>query len=385
MRKELTMQNFDAIVLGVGGVGSAALYHLARQGARVLGIEQFGLAHDRGSSHGQTRLIRQTYFEHPDYVPLVQRAFDGWQALEQQTGAVLYRQVGLIQIGSPAGEVIQGVRASAAQHNLPIENLSAQQAMQRFPGLAIANDWEAVYETRAGYLFVERCIEIHVSAAQQLGATLMLNENVRTWNVSNGTVHVETNCGAYEAKRLVIAAGAWSVPLLAELGIRLEVRRKPLYWYRTDTDDYRAERGFPGFLFDLPEGCFYGFPQIDEQGLKVAEHSGGRVITDPATVDRELDEADEARVSSFVRRYLPGVSSQRTQHATCMYTMSPDGHFILDRHPQHPEVAFVAGLSGHGFKFAGVLGEELARLALDGKVDPRARFLAAERESLRLV
>jgi len=376
------METFDAIVLGVGGVGSAALYHLARSGASVLGIEQFGLAHDRGSSHGQTRLIRQTYFEHPDYVPLVQRAFDGWRALEQATGADLYREVGLIQIGPPTGEVIRGVRRSAAEHNLPIENLTAQEAMQRFPGLKIPADYESVYEARAGYLFVERCVEAHVAAAQQLGAAVHLNESVRNWRVANGTVRVETDRGEYAAKHLVIAAGAWSVPLLAGLGVRLELRRKPLYWYQTNTDDYRAERGFPGFLFDLAEGCFYGFPQIDQQGLKVAEHSGGRVITDPATVDRQLDAADEARVASFVQRHLPAVSSTRTQHAVCMYTMSPDGHFILDRHPQHSEVAFVAGLSGHGFKFAGILGEELARLALDGKVDPRARFLSLKRESL---
>lgn len=377
------MQTFDVIVLGVGGVGSAALYHLARRGARVLGIEQFALAHDRGSSHGQTRLIRQTYFEHPDYVPLVQRAFDGWTLLEQATGAELYRQVGLIQIGPPEGEVIRGVRASAAEHALPIENLAAADAMRRFPGVRIADDCEAVYETRAGYLFVERCVEAHVAAAQQLGAELHFNENVRGWKVSAGTVVVETDRGQYAAERLVIAAGAWSVPLLEEIGIALELRRKPLYWYQTLADDYRAERGFPGFLFDLAEGCFYGFPQIDAAGLKVAEHSGGRVIADPTNVDRELDPADEARVARFVEQHLPRVSSVRTRHAVCMYTMSRDGHFILDQHPEHPEVAFVAGLSGHGFKFAGVLGEELARLALDGKVDPRARFLAADRKSLR--
>ncbi len=377
------MQTFDVIVLGVGGVGSAALYHLAKRGASVLGIEQFGLAHDRGSSHGQTRLIRQTYFEHPDYVPLVQRAFDGWTALEQLSGAELYRQVGLIQIGPSTGEVIRGVRASAAEHHLPIENLSAQEAMQRFPGLNVSEDWEAVYENRAGYLFVERCVEAHVAAAKACGATLHLDESVCDWSVTSGTVRVETDRGEYQAKRLVIAAGAWSVPLLAELGVRLELRRKPLYWYQTRTDDYCADRGFPGFLFDLAEGCFYGFPQIDEQGLKVAEHSGGRVITDPATIDRELDSADEARVAGFVQRYLPAATTERTHHAVCMYTMSPDGHFILDLHPQHPEVAFVVGLSGHGFKFAGILGEELARVALDGKVDPRARFLSLQRESLR--
>ncbi len=379
------MQTFDVIVLGLGGVGSAALYHLARRGARVLGIEQFGLAHDRGSSHGQTRLIRQTYFEHPDYVPLVQRAFAGWRALEQVTNADLYQEVGLIQIGPPQGEVIRGVRASAAEHHLPVDNLLAAEAMRRFPGLLVPDDCAAVYETRAGYLFVERCVEAHVSAAQRFGANLLFDEAVRTWHAANGSVYLETSRNVYEAKRLVIAAGAWSVPLLAGLGIKLQLRRKSLYWYRPRTDDYRAERGFPGFLFDLPDGCFYGFPQIDEQGLKVAEHSGGQILTDPDNVDRQLDATDEARAVAFIQRHLPGVTAERMRHAVCMYTMSPDEHFILDRHPEFPEVAFAAGLSGHGFKFAGVLGEELARLALDGTRAPEAKFLAADRESLRRV
>jgi sarcosine oxidase len=379
------MEHYDAIVLGVGGVGSAALDHLSRRGLRVLGIEQFELAHDRGSSHGQTRLIRQSYFEHPDYVPLVQRAFAGWNELESISGETLYHEVGLVQIGRPDGVVIRGVRASAALHQLPIENLSAREAEARFPGLRVGDDCEAVYETRAGYLLVERCVAAHTLAAMRRDATLHTGETVRSWTAKGGSVEVETDRGKYAADRLVITAGAWAGTLLTDLGIPLEVRRKPLYWFRTSSDVYRADGGFPGFLFDLPGGCFYGFPQIDEASLKVAEHSGGRVVSDPLTVDRQIDTVDQGRVADFVKHHLTSASTECVQHVVCMYTMSPDEHLILDRHPRFPQVSFAAGLSGHGFKFAGVLGEELARLACEGVVDPRAKFLSAKRESLRRV
>jgi sarcosine oxidase len=384
------MEHYDAIVLGVGGVGSATLDHLARRGIRALGIEQFELAHDRGSSHGQTRLIRQSYFEHPDYVPLVQRAFSGWRELAEIAGEPLYHEVGLVQIGRPDGEVLRGVRASAQAHQLPIENLSASEAEARFPGLRVPRDCEAVFETRAGYLLVERCVLAHARAAVQRGATLRTGETVRSWRAANqGTagqgVIVETDRGQYAADRLVITAGPWASVLLADLNIPLEVRRKPLYWFRTRSDVYRADCGFPGFLYDLPGGCFYGFPQIDDSSIKVAEHSGGCVVSDPLTVDRGIDTDDQNRVAGFVENFLTDATTECVNHVACMYTMSPDEHFILDRHPRYPQVAFAAGLSGHGFKFAGVLGEELARLVCEGTVDPRAKFLAANRESLRRV
>lgn len=375
------MEHYDAIVLGVGGVGSATLYHLARRGQKVLGLEQFPIAHDRGSSHGQTRLIRQSYFEHPDYVPLVQRAFDLWRALEAETGRSLYREVGLVQIGPPNGEVLHGVRTSARLHNLPIENLSAREATLRFRGLAVPDDWEAVFETRAGYLLVEECVRAHVAAAVRRGAEVHAEQVVRGWKPDGDGVRVETDRASYRAGRLIVTAGAWAQQILAGLGVQLEVLRKELFWFRTRSDAYRVESGFPGFLYDLPGGCFYGFPQIDDAGIKVAEHSGGRPVPDPANVDRELDQEDLARLAGFVGSYLPDATAECLSHAVCMYTMSPDGHFLLDRHPEYPQVAFAAGLSGHGFKFAGVLGEELARLTIEGQVDPRAEFLGLGRFS----
>ena len=376
------MQHFDVIVLGLGGVGSAALFHLAGRGAHALGIEQFAIAHDRGSSHGQTRMIRQAYFEHPDYVPLVQRAFDLWRELESEAGKTLYHEVGLVEVGHAGGEVIRGVRASARRHALPIENLSAAEVQRRFPGLRVPDDCEAVFESRAGYLLVERCVAAHARLAERRGATIHAGETVRAWRAEGTGVVVETDRDAYAADRLIVAAGAWSAELLADLGVPFEVRRKPLYWFRTTSDVYRADHGGPAFFYELPQGCYYSLPQIDDVGLKVAEHTGGRVVTDPRHVNRDVDADDLARVAAFVEAYLPDATTDCVDHAVCMYTMTPDEHFVVDFHPGCPQVAFAAGLSGHGFKFTCVLGESLADMALCGTAHRALRFLAVDRETL---
>lgn len=376
------MDRYDAIVLGTGGVGSAALMHLARRGARALGIDRFAPGHDRGSSHGQTRLIRQAYFEHPHYVPLLLRAFDLWRELESACGETLYREVGLIEIGPPAGEVLQGVRASARAHGLPIEDLSADEAMRRFRGFRVPEDCEAVFEQRAGYLLVERAVVAHAEQAVRLGAKLQTGETIRSWRPDGSGFTVETDAARYAADSLIIAAGPWAGQLLGESRIALTVLRKPLYWFAARGDAYRAP-ACPAFFYELPDGCFYGFPQIDDAGVKVAEHTGGRIVDDPLAVKREIDPADQRRVASFVGRFLTDATTECTGHAVCMYTMTADAHFVVDRHPDYPHVAFAAGLSGHGFKFTGVLGEALADLVLDGNTRLPIGFLSAARESLR--
>jgi sarcosine oxidase len=377
------MARYDAIVLGTGGVGSAALFHLARRGARVLGIDRFEPGHDRGSSHGQTRLIRQAYFEHPDYVPLVLRAFELWRELEELAGETLYNQVGLVQIGPAQGEVISGVRLSAHMHALPIEELTAVDCEARFPGFRVHESFRAIFEIRAGYLLVENCVRAHAAQAIRLGAELHTGETIRDWRPEGRGVVVETDRGSYEADRLVITAGAWASQLLGRLNIPLEVRRKPLFWWRTRGETYRAERGCPGFLYDLPQGCFYGVPQIDEAGVKASEHTGGTVVTDPLEVDRQLDPTEQARVAAFVGEHLCDATTDCTGHTVCMYTMTRDAHLVVDRHPEHPQVALAAGLSGHGFKFTCVLGEVLSQLALDGRTPLPIEFLSSTRPGLR--
>jgi sarcosine oxidase len=383
VRKEKHVANYDAIVLGIGGVGSAAALHLARRGARVLGLDRFAPGHDRGSSHGQTRLIRQAYYEHPHYVPLVRRAFELWRDLEHMTGKTLYHQIGLLQIGPEDGEVVRGVRASAHEHDLPVEEYSASESRRRFPAFELAESFRAVYEARAGYLLVEDCVRAHAQQARAAGMELRVGDTIRSWRADSGGVVVETDGGSFRAGRLVIAVGAWASQLLGELGVPFEVRRKPLYWFEASDPAMRADQGCPAFLYDLPQGCFYGVPRIDELGIKVAQHTGGRVVLDPLALDRELDAEDEREVAQFVADYLPRASTHRTAHAVCMYTMTPDCHFVVDRHPEHPQVVFAAGLSGHGFKFTSVLGEALADLALAGETNLPIGFLSLDRPGLR--
>jgi glycine/D-amino acid oxidase-like deaminating enzyme len=237
----------------------------------------------------------------------------------------------------------------------------------------------AVFEHNAGYLQVESCVLAHVQEATKLGAEVRSGEAVLGWRADGSGVVVTTDKDSYAAARLILTPGAWAPSLLRDLGIRFEVRRKSLFWYEAPLV-YGAAQGCPIFLHETPAGVFYGYPQIDHFGLKVAEHSGGQSVTDPLTVNREIDPQDRQRVEEFLDGYLPGVSRTLQKHVVCLYTMSPDGHFIVDRHPHHPQVAFVAGLSGHGFKFAGVLGEILTELTLDGRTHAPIGFLASHRK-----
>jgi monomeric sarcosine oxidase len=379
----MAIPSFDVIVLGVGGVGSAALDQLARRGLRVLGLDRFPPGHDRGSSHGRTRLIRQAYFEHPDYVPLLKRAYELWADLSARAGKSLYHQVGLLQAGRLDGTVVPGVLASARQHGLDIEELSEEQVAARFPGLRVPPPLVALFERQAGYLDVEDCVREAAREAVEHGAQLQLGENIRGWKADGGGVVVETDRGAYRATILIVSAGAWAGTLLADLGIRFEVVRKSLYWYAAPERLYAPEHGFPGFLYETDAGSFYGFPRIDDGGLKAAEHSGGLPVSDPLQVDRNPDPGETIRVEHFLAEYLPAVTRDPLHFTTCLYTLSPDRHFVVDRHPEHPQVVFAAGLSGHGFKFATVLGEALADLAQHGQTRLPIGFLSCQRPALR--
>ncbi len=379
------MNTYDAVVVGCGGVGSATLAHLASRGLRVLGIDRFSSPHNRGSSHGRTRMIRQAYFEHPSYVPLVLQAYKLWHELEQATGTRLYEETGLLEIGPPEGVVVPGVLASAKLHGLDVEQFSAPEIMRRYPGFRVPEGMVGVVERRAGFLHVERCVEAHLRHAQSLGAEFHADEVVQAWRVDGSGVVVETDRTAYRAARLVLTAGPWAGQLLADLGIPLEVRRKPQYWFAPTTTDYTLASGAPAFLYETvddrgaPAGVFYGFPVVGPEGLKCAEHSGGTVVTDPLGLGQAVDEADLDRVRTFLQTYLPGVTTTLVDHAPCMYTMSPDENFLVDRHPANPQVVFAAGLSGHGFKFASVLGKALTELAVDGETSLPVDFLEIAR------
>ena len=373
----------DCIVIGVGGFGSGVLDCLARRGVSVLGIEQFHLAHERGSSHGQTRIIRQAYFEHPDYVPLCIRAYELWDDLQNETGHTLTRMCGLMLAGPENGEAVAGAKLSAERHSVTVESLSGREGADRFPGFQIPDEFSVVFEPNAGYLFVEDCVRAHVERAQTLGAEVRTGETVRDWHSDGTTVTVTTDQGEYSASRLVITAGAWASRVLHDLGLPLKVLRKPLFWYPASAADLHVDNGCPGFLFEMPTGVFYGFPSLDGQLLKVAEHSGGLPVEDPATVDRNIHPGDTKPVTDFVSTCMPGVEPVVQSHSVCMYTLTPDLHFIVDRHPQYSNVVLGAGFSGHGFKFTTVLGEALADLALNGQTELPIGFLSLDRPGLQ--
>jgi sarcosine oxidase len=374
----------DVIVLGVGGFGSAALLHLARRGLRVLGLEQFAVPHDRGSSHGDTRIIRKAYFEHPDYVPLLERAYELWRELEQQQHASLYFETGLFLSGPPDGEVIRGAHLSAAEHGLRLDDVPLEDARRRFGQFRFRDDDAVVFEHEAGYLRVEDAVACHHRAALGCGAECRV-ETATAWESNGRTVRVRTTHHEYEAAALVVTAGAWSFSLLRELGLPLTVLRKVQLWYRSPEEVWR---GAPAFFFEQPEGCFYGIPPAGHSegaasfAVKLAEHTGGAEVAEPTRVDRLLHDSDVAPVDAFVARTLQVEMSGPVRHAVCMYTMTPDGHFVVDRHPHHPNVFLATGFSGHGFKFTPVVGEALADLVTQGRTSLPIGFLRLDRPAL---
>ncbi len=372
--------HFDLIVIGCGGVGSAVAYYAAKRKLRVLALEQFEPVHARGSSHGDTRVIRQAYFEHPDYVPLLKRAYTLWSDLENELGARLFYRTGLLEVGPESGMLIRGVRHSAALHQLPLEEIDRGDFTRRFADFTLPEDAVALFESNAGFLLVEDCIRQYINAARRLGSDLRFNERVLNYDVEDNSVRVNTESEQFIASRLVITAGAWAGDLLAGLGLKLHVLRKHLHWYQaTSPTAYQLASPSPTFFYDTQRGYFYGFPIRDARGLKIAQHSGGELVLDPADVDRSLDVAERDQVELFLRSHLPQIAVPATGHAVCMYTMSPDEHFFLDRHPEYPQISFAAGLSGHGFKFASVLGELLVQLSIDGQSQLPINFLSVRR------
>ena len=371
---------FDCIVLGTGGIGSATLVSAARKGWKVLGIDQFGPAHNHGSSHGQTRMIRTAYFEHPNYVPIVQQAFQKWDELQKSAGIPLIRRTGLLQVGYEDGVVIQGVLKSAGDFGLTIEKLAPEKITERFPLLKPNADHLGVFEEDAGVLFVEKCVAALIRLAKASGAEYLANTKVLGWSAEDdGTYVVRTEQETFRTQRLVVTAGAWSASALDGLGLPLRLIRKQQQWFQSDRVDGHVETGFPCIFVETEErDWFYGMPAIDKLGMKIAEHTGGQDLDFADQLDTELNQGDVDRVQRFVDRHLDFGRSRVIYHSPCIYTMSPDEHFIVDRHPEHSGVAFAAGMSGHGFKFAPMIGEQLVAL-LEGEGDPNMEFLKLAR------
>ena len=367
----------DVIVAGLGAHGSATAYHLASRGASVIGFERFARGHTLGSSGGLSRIIRLSYYEHPDYVPLLRRAWVLWRELERHSGETLLTETGGLYAGPPDGELVSGALLSARTHDLEHEVLDTDALRSRYPLFAWLDGWTGVFERQAGWLAPERAIAAHQRLAEANGATLRFEEPVERWESTGGGVRVHTSTGAYDADRLVIAVGAWAGQLVPSLAPDLVIERSVLFWFepRGERDAFAA---LPIYIVQDTDRIFYGFPYDAAAGLKVAGlHFGDR--TDPDTVDREASTRDEERVRSWLRRRMPLANGERRAAKVCMYTNTPDANFIVDALPDHPNAVVASACSGHGFKFASVIGEICADLALDGETRHPIGFLAAER------
>jgi sarcosine oxidase len=355
-------------VVGLGAAGSATAAQLAERGVRVIGFDRFTPPHDQGSSHGRSRIIREAYFEHPLYVPLVQRAYALWDALEQRSRRTLFRRTGGLMMGPADGAVVAGALASAREHRLPYELLDAAQVSRRFPAFRIPADHVAVFEPRAGILDPESAIAEQLKVARAAGAELRLGTSVLAWRARpEGGVEIDTTAGTTRADRLVLATGAWTGPMLGELALPLVVERNVVHWFEALRPDDVTLARMPVFIHESSPGkAWYGFPDQGE-GLKLALHHQGRPTT-ADSVSRDVAPEEVNAVRSLAKRFMPGVAGTHRSASVCLYTNTPDEHFLIDHHPSSQDVVVASPCSGHGFKFAPAIGELVADLVMDRTV-----------------
>jgi sarcosine oxidase len=353
MRRE-----YDVAVVGLGAMGSQAALELASRGLRVLGLDRHRPPHTLGSTHGKSRIIREAYFEEPLYVPIVQRAYELWRRLEERSGARILTMTGGLMLGAPDSQVFAGARASAVEHGLPFEELSARDVRERFPVFVVPEGHAAIFEPRAGFLEPERAVEATLALATEAGADLSFDEPLL--ELDGGVLRTER--ATYAADRVILSVGPWLPELVPELAGLFSVARQPLLWLApTEPELFTPER-FPIFVWEWKPGwAFYGFPDVGD-GFKVAVHHHGERTT-AESADRELRPEDESAIRELVRRYLPAGEGDLREAAVCLYTNTPDEHFVIDRLPSDERVIVASPCSGHGFKFAPALGEVLADLA----------------------
>lgn len=355
------------LIAGLGAMGSAAAYHLARRGAPVRGFDRFAPPHTMGSSHGQSRIIREAYFEDPVYVPMVRRAYELWRELERESGSELLLQTGGLMFGRPDSQLVAGARASAERYGLRHDVLSIDEIARRFPPFRPDPDMIAVHEPRAGLLYPEACIRAHLAGARAGGAQLHLEEPVTGWEAGPDSVTVRTAKGRHSADLLILSAGAWASELLAPLAPPLRVERQVAFWFEPRAlPDAFLPAHCPVHLWNFDDGRFaYGFPDLGT-GVKIARHGSG-VFGSPDGLSREVAAEEVEDIRAVLRRFLPDADGAFRSAAACLYTNTPDEHFWIDRHPQHANVLIASPCSGHGFKFASVVGEILADLATRGE------------------
>ncbi len=364
----MSESTYDVIVVGVGGMGSAAAYHLAKRGQRVLGLERFDIPHVMGSSHGVNRIIRLAYFEHPSYVPLLRRAYELWRELEQGAGEQLLYITGGLDAGPADGPCFNGSLLSCRLHGIPHEVLTGEEVNQRFPAYNLPAAFRAVYQAAGGFVASERAIVAHVEAAHRCGAEIRAREKVLGWEPKGDGVVVETDKGRYKAARLVISAGAWAGSLVPALTGKVVAERQVLAWLQPTNPAVFARDRFPIFIVEVTaEERYYGFPVFAVPGFKLGLFHHFHEQTTGDAVDRACYPRDEEVLRRFAQTYFPQGAGPTMSMAACMFENSPDEHFIIDTLPDTPQVSVAAGFSGHGYKFCSVVGEIMADLATSGE------------------
>ncbi|CAN5263360.1 N-methyl-L-tryptophan oxidase [soil metagenome] len=372
--------NFDIVVAGLGGMGSAIVAHCARRGAAVAGFDRFAEGHTLGSSAGRSRLIRKAYFEEPAYVPLLQRAYELWRALERETGAGLLHQTGVLVAGAESSAIVQGVERSAREHELPVERLSHRALAARYPTLRLRDDEIGIFEPEGGVLLPERAMAAHLESAAQAGAQTRFDVSVEDWQAGRHGFEIRlSDQTRVQARVLVLAMGPWLRETLESLHVPTRIQRNVQAWFTPNTAAYGAPN-FPGFLVDRPglPAPLYGFPDFGD-GVKAAFHGSGSLTT-ADDIDREIDlPRDIEPLAAALGEWMPGAAHRFREGKACLYTLTPDHHFVVDRHPVHHDLLVCGGFSGHGFKFAPVIGEIAADLALRGETRHNIGFLSLQR------
>ncbi|MGB0716313.1 MAG: N-methyl-L-tryptophan oxidase [Phycisphaerae bacterium] len=371
---------FDSIVVGIGGIGSGIVHSLCRRGRRVLGLEAHGPAHALGSSHGQTRMIRRAYFEHPDYIPLLDASYDQWRQFEKDCDKTLFLRHGLYLAGPPEGTIVKGVLEAKRVHDLSIDQYDPKEARRRWPQFKPDADMTVLFEEDAGYLLIEECILAFVERSRALGATLLFETPMTNWEaLSSGGYRVTCGDREFESESVVFSVGPWASRWLDTDTFDLTVRRKPVFWFHTGQPQLQAAYPCPAFGFETSTGFMYGIPTPGHDLMKAGNHDGGETVDDPSSVDRNIRPSERDEATSFLRSYTTASDAALRDQSVCMYTMTPDEHFILDQHPDHNGVYVACGFSGHGYKFASLLGEVIADWTSEGQTSHPVGFLALNR------
>ncbi len=366
-------RTWDVIVLGGGTMGTAAAWALSARGVSVLVLEQFGHIHALGSHGGGTRMFRHAYAEGAEYVPLMFHADNLWVSLENELGTSIVHRSGILEMDAPGYDHAKRARASAETNGIEFEWIDAAEIRKRWPAFDPPESWEGGFSPLAGFIDVEAGLAGLAALAQRGDVTFRTDEPVLSWSSSESGVEILTAQGRYSASKLIVTAGSWAGTMLAELGLPLTIVRKALYWLDVDQPALFKQGTFPAFATASEIGEIYGFPIFRRPGIKMAEHRGGETTT-PETIDRRARDEEAQSCIDLAALALPGASNRVINGVVCMYTRTPDDHFIVDRHPTAPNVVIAAGFSGHGFKFTPAIGEQLANLALDPASEPFALF-----------